>query len=81
MDNAFDFDDPFRMQLVGSRSDVRSMLRMDDDLSLAVAVAQVNEDQATKIAATRDPALQPDRLVQIGRTQLTAGMSSKSHVC
>jgi hypothetical protein len=45
---------------------------MEDELADAVAVAEVDEDHATEIAAAMNPSHQNDALADVGGAQLSA---------
>ena len=70
-------DDVFVAQLLGLGE--AGLLRVEDDLRDAVAIAQVDEDQAAVIAAAIDPSVEFDRLSLVLDAK-TAARKPISHV-
>ena len=64
-------------QLARLRQHVRPAFGIEDDLRLAVAVAEVDEHDAALIAVRIDPAAKRDFLTDVFRPQLAASMSAK----
>ena len=54
-------------------------LRLEDDLSQTIAIAQVDEDQAAVVATGIDPAVEDDLLADVVSGQLAAGLSPFEH--
>ena len=74
-DGPFDTDNVLVAKLTGARLKIRSGVRLEDDLGEAVAVAQVDEDQAAEIAPGVDPAVERNSLPDMILGQFAAGMS------
>ena len=73
--DARDLDRPLGADGLGRVERVAAgVLRVKGDLRHAVAVAQVNEDEAAVVAAVPDPAGQRDRLADVLAAQLAAGV-------
>jgi hypothetical protein len=47
---------------------------IEDKLSKPIAIPQINKNQSTVVAIRMDPAGQPDRLGDIARANLAAGV-------
>ena len=71
---AFDRDHVLRTELFGLACTAASAIGVEDDLRHAVAIAQVDEDDAAEIAAAMDPAHQQGALAGVGGAQLSAGV-------
>ena len=76
-DGAGDADDPFAAQLAGFIvGGLAAGVGVEDKLREAVAVAQVDEDQAAVVAVGMDPAGKFDFLADIGFAELAAGVGA-----
>ncbi len=73
-DGPLDADDVLVAQLARARLELGAGLGLEDDLGEAVAVAEVDEDQAAEIAPGVDPAVEDDGLPDVARGQFAAGM-------
>ncbi len=73
-------DDELRAQVMGERVRLLVYLRVKDHLYQTGAVAQVDEDQASVIAAAVDPAVKRDRLPNVLGAQLAALVGSLEFV-
>jgi len=72
-----DLDDPFRAQAVGLLLDLRRAdVGVEDHLGQAVAVAQVDEDDAAMVAVVLHPAAERDRLSEVRGPKLATGMGA-----
>ena len=69
-DRPLDADDVLVAQLAGAGLELGAGLGLEDDLGDAVAVAQVDEDQAAEVAPGVHPAVQDDRLSRRGRSSI-----------
>ena len=75
-DRAFHADHVLVAQLAGAGLELGAGLGLEDDLGDAVAVAQVDEDQAAEVAPGVHPAVQDDGISHVVYRQFTAGMRS-----
>lgn len=75
-DRAPDAGDIFVAQLAGVRLKKGAGVGLEDDLGDAIAVAQVDEEQAAEISPGVDPAVQDNLLSNVLDGQVTARMSS-----
>ena len=75
-DLAGDGDDILRAQAVGLPGHLRVFLGPEDDLGDALAVAQVDENDAAVVAARIDPTGQRGGLAHVGGAELGAGMGT-----
>ena len=62
-----------------SRLELGAHFGLEDALSQAVAVANINEDQAAEVAPGVHPAIEDDRLADVFERQIAAGMSPFEH--
>ena len=76
--NAFHRDDVLTAQPLGLFVGGLVVLGREDDLREAVAVAEVDEDEATEVAPRIDPPLQDDLLADVGRLQFAAGVGARA---
>jgi hypothetical protein len=74
---ALDASDELGAQSAGELLVGRSALRADDDLRLAPAIAQVDEEPATMVAVAVNPAAESDFLPDVLGPQIAASMCSK----
>jgi len=72
-------NDVLAAQAVGLPGDGRVFVRTEDDLRDALAVAQVDENDAAVVAARIDPPAQDGFRTGIGRAQRAAVVSAKLH--
>ena len=63
----------------GAGLELGAGLGLEDDLGEAVAVAEVDEDQAAEVAPGVHPAVEDDRLSDVVGRQFAAGMRSFEH--
>ena len=64
-------------QAAGGRVHLGRFVGIEDDLGLAVAVAQVDEHELAVVAVSLDPAAEGGRLADIRRTQFTARLCTQ----
>jgi len=76
-DFAGDLQDPFAADRFGELEVFGAAFGRDDDLRLAVAVAQIDEEDALVVAIGIDPAAERDGLADVRGSELAAGVSAK----
>ena len=75
-DATFHLDDVFILQVMRSLRHLGILLRTEDDLGQAFAIAQVDKNDATVVAPGMDPAGQFDLLADIGGAKSVAVMGA-----
>ena len=80
-DAAVDLDDVFIAQMVRGLRDLGVLLRAEDDLGQAFAVAQIDEGDAAVIAPGMDPAGERDLLADVGGAESVAMMGAIHNSC
>jgi len=68
--------EPDRFDFIGAAMKFGIVLRIEDDLGDAVAVAQIDEEQPSVVAHSRDPSAQGDCCPDMFTAQRAAGVSS-----
>src|SRR5262249_30485848 len=75
-DLAPDRDDGLVAELRGLVMDLLVAVGAEEHLRLALAIAEIDEDQVAEVAAHVDPAVEDDRLSDVRRPQFPAGVGS-----
>src|SRR5205085_2716685 len=70
----------FVADAAGQAVRVRALLRIKDDLHLAVTVTEIDEHEAAVIATTVDPAADGDRLSNLSFPYFAAGMCPQQEI-
>ncbi len=73
---ARDLEHPFRTHLLRGGED-RFVFRLDDDLRETVAVAHVEEDEASVVTAAVHPSADGDGLADVGIAEFSAGVGTQ----
>jgi hypothetical protein len=75
-DLTLDGEDILGARLIRDEGRLRGLGGVEDDLNQAGAVAEVDEDEATMVAAAVDPTVEDDGLAKLGLVDLAAAKGS-----